>query len=358
MSRAPSGWNQSSQRRRSSAPGEACAVEDTGRFNNPAADEAFYDATQTYSLPVVYPKNAGVLEDVEKLAPKAGYLLTQAFSSLSLEQADKILTETEGPGGGFLDNGSEFGVYSRLNIYAAARRAEKIVAGAKTAHAGLSTRTNIRALRARSVGERWPASEAAPFFLLTALLRTERDGLESTLLPVTIEPRPAHHIRIGEFVPTESIFHPAVLLVRGSGSLQWAALNMDLVLPCNDLRSWCSYKKTAIAEDALSAWLNLIMRRWTNLILGFWKADPIKGHWSVGSYRRAPTFRQDSISPNASKPADSLTSTYNSKAASCLKRQALDVFRYGGCLQSPDPMLLRRFYKCFQQDAPNATAAH
>lgn len=108
---------------------EACAKEDTGRFNNPAADEAFYDATETYNLPVVYPKNAGVTEDVEKLAPKAGYLLTQAFPSLSLEQADKILTETEGPGGGFLDNGSEFGVYSRLNLYAAARRAEQIVAG-------------------------------------------------------------------------------------------------------------------------------------------------------------------------------------------------------------------------------------
>jgi hypothetical protein len=108
---------------------ESCAKEDTGRFNNSAADEAFYDVTQTYSLPVVYPKNAGVLEDVEKLAPKAGYLLTEAFPSLSLEQADKILTETEGPGGGFLDNGSEFGVYSRLNLYAAARRAEQIVAG-------------------------------------------------------------------------------------------------------------------------------------------------------------------------------------------------------------------------------------
>ena len=108
---------------------EACAKEDTGRFNNPAADEAFYDATQTYSIPVVYPRNAGVLEDVEKLAPKAGYLLTQAFPSLSLEQADKILTVTEGPGGGFLDNGSEFGVYSRLDLYAAARRAEQIVVG-------------------------------------------------------------------------------------------------------------------------------------------------------------------------------------------------------------------------------------
>ena len=107
---------------------DACAKEDTGRFSNTAADEAFYDATQTYSLPVVYPKNSGVLEDVEKLAPQAGYLLTQAFPSLSLQQADTILTETEGPGGGFLDNGSEFGVYSRLNLYAAARRAEQIVA--------------------------------------------------------------------------------------------------------------------------------------------------------------------------------------------------------------------------------------
>jgi hypothetical protein len=108
---------------------DVCAREDTGRFSNTAVIEAFYDATQTYSLPVVYPKNSGVLEDVEKIAPKAGYLLTQAFPSLSMEQADKILTETEGTGGGFLDNGSEFGVYSRLNVYAAARRAVLIVAG-------------------------------------------------------------------------------------------------------------------------------------------------------------------------------------------------------------------------------------
>jgi hypothetical protein len=44
----------------------------------------------------------------------------------TLEQSDQILTETEGPGGGFLDNldnGSSFGVYSRLNLYAAAGRA-------------------------------------------------------------------------------------------------------------------------------------------------------------------------------------------------------------------------------------------
>lgn len=108
---------------------EICAKEDTGRFSNAAADEVFYDATQTYNLPVVYPKNAATREDVGKLAPGAGYLLTQAFPCLSLEQADEILTETEGPGGGFLDNGSEFGVYSRLNLYAAARRAEQITEG-------------------------------------------------------------------------------------------------------------------------------------------------------------------------------------------------------------------------------------
>ena len=108
---------------------EICAKEDTGRFNNAAADEAFYATTQTYHLPVVYPKNEGVLEDVSKVSPEAGYLLTMAFPSLTLEQADKILTETEGPGGGFLDDGSPFGIYSRLNLYAAARHAAQIAAG-------------------------------------------------------------------------------------------------------------------------------------------------------------------------------------------------------------------------------------
>jgi hypothetical protein len=88
---------------------EACAREDTGRLNNPAANKAFYAVTQTYSLPVAFPKNVGVIEDVAKLAPEAGYLLTIAFPSLTLDQADQILTETEGPGGGFLDDGSPFG---------------------------------------------------------------------------------------------------------------------------------------------------------------------------------------------------------------------------------------------------------
>lgn len=97
-----------------------CAREDTGRFSNAAADEAFYASTQTYNLPAVYPKDGGTLEDVAKMAPGAGYLLTVAFRSLSLEEADKILTETEGLGDGFLDDGTAFGVYSRLNLYAAA----------------------------------------------------------------------------------------------------------------------------------------------------------------------------------------------------------------------------------------------
>ena len=100
-----------------------CAREDTGRLSNSAANEAFYAATQTYTLPVVYAKNAVTGEDIGKLAPEAGYLLTIAFPSLTLDQADRILTETEGSGGGFLDNGSSFGVYSRLNLYAAAGRA-------------------------------------------------------------------------------------------------------------------------------------------------------------------------------------------------------------------------------------------
>jgi len=86
-------------------------------------NEAFYAVTQTYGLPVVYPEMAGKAEDVGKVAPEAGYLLTAAFPSLSLEQANQILTETEGPGGGFLNDGSPFGVYSRLNLYAAAGRA-------------------------------------------------------------------------------------------------------------------------------------------------------------------------------------------------------------------------------------------
>ncbi|KAB0679124.1 phosphatase PAP2 family protein [Aureimonas leprariae] len=104
-------------------PIATCAREDIGRFADAAANEAFAASTQTYGLPVVYPQNANRLEDVNAIAPEAGNLLTAAFPALSLEEANRILTETEGPGGGFLDDGSAFGVYSRLNLYAASKRA-------------------------------------------------------------------------------------------------------------------------------------------------------------------------------------------------------------------------------------------
>jgi PAP2 superfamily len=100
-----------------------CARQDTGRFNATAMNEAFYATTQTYGLGVAHPEIADKVEDVATLAPEAGYLLTVAFPKLSLDEANRILTETEGPGGGFLDDGSGFGVYSRLNLYAAAGRA-------------------------------------------------------------------------------------------------------------------------------------------------------------------------------------------------------------------------------------------
>lgn len=106
-----------------------CAREDIGRLSDAAANEAFYASTQTYGLPVVYAERAHATVDVGKVAPEAGYLLTVAFPSLTLEQANGILSKTLGPGGGFLDNGSAFGVYSRLNLYAAARYAAAQAAG-------------------------------------------------------------------------------------------------------------------------------------------------------------------------------------------------------------------------------------
>ncbi|MGC2087620.1 MAG: PA-phosphatase, partial [Bradyrhizobium sp.] len=95
-------------------------------FNNAEMNETSYHATQTYGLPVVYPENVGRREDFGQLAPEAGYLLTAAFPSLTLDQANQILTDTEDPGGGFLDDDSPFGVYSLLNLYAAGGRAAQL----------------------------------------------------------------------------------------------------------------------------------------------------------------------------------------------------------------------------------------
>ncbi|MEL6064528.1 MULTISPECIES: phosphatase PAP2 family protein [unclassified Methylobacterium] len=106
----------------------ACAAADDGRFKDPAANEALYNATQTYGLPVVHRNTADGREDVGTLAPEAGHLLTAAFPTITLAEANAILTETEGPGGGFLDDGSSFGVYAQLNLYAAAGRAAALAA--------------------------------------------------------------------------------------------------------------------------------------------------------------------------------------------------------------------------------------
>jgi membrane-associated phospholipid phosphatase len=103
-----------------------CAHDDQSRFRDDAISAAFYESTLTYGLPIVYPARAGAVEDVAAIAPEAGYLLTAAFPKLSLAQADRILTATEGPGGGFLDNGSAFGVYSRLDLFRAAREAARL----------------------------------------------------------------------------------------------------------------------------------------------------------------------------------------------------------------------------------------
>lgn len=111
----------------------ACAAEDTSRFRDAAANAAFIASTQTYGLPVVHPETAGKTEDVAAVAPEAGHLLTAAFPELSLAEANRILTETQGPGGGFLDDGSEFGVYSRLNLYEAAGQAASLAASRRAA---------------------------------------------------------------------------------------------------------------------------------------------------------------------------------------------------------------------------------
>lgn len=111
----------------------ACAGQDMSRFNNEQANSVFYESTQTYGLPIANPKVSSSRVDVGKVAPEAGYLLTVAFPSLSLAEADRILTDSEGPGGGFLDDGSDpsFAVYARIDLYASCLQAASILAGKK-----------------------------------------------------------------------------------------------------------------------------------------------------------------------------------------------------------------------------------
>jgi hypothetical protein len=107
------------------APVATCARDDASRFHDAPTDAAFVASTLTYGMPAVYSATTGV-ENVGTVAPEAGYLLTAAFPRLTLAQSDRILTDTEGPGGGFLDNGSAFGLYSRLDLYRAALTAARL----------------------------------------------------------------------------------------------------------------------------------------------------------------------------------------------------------------------------------------
>ncbi len=135
----------------------ACAAQDQSRFANPARNWAFYQATRTYGLPTVFEQNVGRTEDVGQLAPEAGYLLTTAFPYLTLARANDILTETEGPGGGFLDDGSAFGVYSRLDLY---RGAEKAIAENRAA-----TEKELRHKVQRNVRRTHPSQRRSRNFL-------------------------------------------------------------------------------------------------------------------------------------------------------------------------------------------------
>lgn len=106
----------------------ACAAADRSRFKDAAANGAFYASTQTYGLPVVHRDRSGQPVDVARVAPEAGHLLTAAFPAVTLDEANAILTATLGPAGGFLDDGSVFGLYSRLDLYAAGGKAASLAA--------------------------------------------------------------------------------------------------------------------------------------------------------------------------------------------------------------------------------------
>jgi hypothetical protein len=87
-------------------------------------NQATYDVPK--GLPVPYAKNFGETEDVGRDGTRSRKPAHCCISSLSLQEANQILTDTEGPGGRFLDDGSTFGVYSRLNLYAASLAAKTL----------------------------------------------------------------------------------------------------------------------------------------------------------------------------------------------------------------------------------------
>jgi autotransporter-associated beta strand protein len=124
----------------------ACAQDDTSRFADKETNRRFYEATLTLGLPRVWSEAelTGYVLDFNNFVPapaylawntqtspgkekssarNAGYLLYTRFPYLSQEQRNEVLTTTVVPDaegrGTFLDNGSAFGAYSRINLFKA-----------------------------------------------------------------------------------------------------------------------------------------------------------------------------------------------------------------------------------------------
>lgn len=128
----------------------ACAQEDTSRFADKETNRRFYEATLTLGLPRVYSDadlagyvfdfnnfqpgtayvawrrlgnsltDADVQAEETRYARNAGYLLDTRFPYLDLAQRNDVLTTTAiAEVGQFLENGSAFGAYSRINLFKA-----------------------------------------------------------------------------------------------------------------------------------------------------------------------------------------------------------------------------------------------
>lgn len=131
-------------------PVVACAQDDTSRFADKETNRRFYEATLTLGLPRVYSEadlvgynfdfnnfipatsyvawrrlgnpltETGVVEQERRYASNAGYLLETRFPYLDLAQRNDVLTSTAiADVGQFLENGSAFGSYSRINLFEA-----------------------------------------------------------------------------------------------------------------------------------------------------------------------------------------------------------------------------------------------
>jgi len=103
-----------------------CATQDTSRFSSLTSNKALYESTLTFGLPTVYSGNILPVNfrTYSNETYNAGYLLMSRFPYLTNDQRADVITSTQSAGqgsaaGNFLDNGSSFGYYSRINLFAA-----------------------------------------------------------------------------------------------------------------------------------------------------------------------------------------------------------------------------------------------